>query len=45
MWWQNGIETKVMPNQLGLIQNKKNHEIIEIFMIRIHDDFMLNFFK
>jgi hypothetical protein len=27
------------------IQNKNNHEILEIFMIRIHDDFMLSFLK
>jgi hypothetical protein len=41
MWWQIEIETKTMPIELNI---DLKHEL-EGFMIKIHNDFMLNSFE
>ncbi len=33
------------PLSLALIQNMSCHEILQVFMVWIHKDFMLNYFK
>jgi hypothetical protein len=45
MWWQTKIETRTMPPSLVSIQNMNCHEILEVLMVWIQNDFMLNSFK
>jgi hypothetical protein len=42
---QTKIETRIMPIDLDVDSTHNHHEILDILVIRVHNDFMLSFFK